>query len=515
MSPAHEADAPQPQNPVQHVYGVAAIALLALAAAGPVLAEVPDRTAAGAADQIPKIAQTLLDRPEAAPQTPSTTQETPAVSEPRLEPGLFEREALTGNWGGLRSRLSDAGVQLGFNYIGETLGNLAGGVRHGWIYEGRFELVLDVDLEKAIGWSGARFHTNAYQIHGRGLTADRTGNLLTASGIEATRATRLYTLWLEQNLFEDRLSLRAGQLAADDEFITSQYAATFVNSTFGWPAITALDLPNGGPAYPLATPGFRVRVSPTEALSLSGAVFNGDPAGRGDGNPQDRNASGTSFRLNDDVFAIVELAYARNQKPSEASSGLPGTFKLGGWYHSGRFPDQRFDVSGLSLADPASSGDPARRGSNFGVYAVIDQMVWRRPDTEDQGLGVFARIAGSPSDRNLVSFYADGGINYKGLVPSREADVLGVAFGYARLSGDARRLDRDAAAFAGTGLPVRDFEAVLEVTYQAQITPWLTVQPDLQYVFHPGGGGANPADPSGASTIHDAFIAGVRAALRL
>src|SRR4051794_6698762 len=90
------------------------------------------------------------------------------------------------------------------------------------------------------------------------------GNLMTASGIEALPSTRLYELWLEQKFFDDTVALRAGQLAADTEFLVSQYATLFVNATFGWPAITAADLPSGGPAYPLATPGIRLKVAPTD-----------------------------------------------------------------------------------------------------------------------------------------------------------------------------------------------------------------------------------------------------------
>src|SRR6266853_1779525 len=92
--------------------------------------------------------------------------------------------------------------------------------------------------------------TIVYQIHGRGLSANYLGNnLLTASNIEASRATRLFDLWLQQQLFGGLLSVRAGQIAADDEFIISQYGANFVNSTFGWPAIPAVNAPSGGPAY--------------------------------------------------------------------------------------------------------------------------------------------------------------------------------------------------------------------------------------------------------------------------
>ena len=59
-----------------------------------------------------------------------------------------------------------------------------------------------------------------------------------------------------------------GQIAADDEFITSQYASIFVNATFGWPDLTSANLPSGGPAYPLATPGVRVKAAFTDALSM-------------------------------------------------------------------------------------------------------------------------------------------------------------------------------------------------------------------------------------------------------
>jgi porin len=423
--------------------------------------------------------------------------------------GLWQRETLTGDWGGMRSALEEKGFQLGVVYTGEALGNPAGGVGHGAIYEGRLETALDVDLEKAAGWTGAAFHVNAYQIHGRGLSANYLGNnLLTASNIEASRATRLFDLWLQQKLFDGALSVRVGQLAADDEFVTSEYGATFVNGTFGWPGLLAADAASGGPAYPLATPGIRVAVMPSDALTLSAAVFNGNPAGPGSGNPQLRDDSGTSFRIGDGAFAIAEAAYARNQDKDAA--GLAATYKLGAFYQRGRFDDLRYDDGGLALADPASSGRPAVRHTHFGFYAVVDQMIWRREAGSDQGLGVFARVMGDPTAANQVAFYADGGVNYKGLLAERPDDVLGVAFAYAGISGEARGADGDTRRFTGTDRPIRDFEAVLEVTYKAQVAPWWTLQPDLQLIFHPGGGIAPPSDTTGSAAIPDALVLGLR-----
>jgi porin len=434
------------------------------------------------------------------------------TGEPSHKGDLWERDVLTGDWHGLRSSLEEKGLALGLNYIGEALGNPAGGVGHGAIYEGRLDTILDLDLEKAVGWAGGTFHVDAYQIHGRGLSLNYlNNNLLTVSGIEALRATRLFDLWLQQTLFDDLLSVRAGQIAVDDEFFISQYAAHFINATFGWPEFMGVNALSGGPVYPLATPGARITLTPSRQLSFSAAVFNGDPAGRGPGNPQERDASGTSFRLGDGAFSIAEAAYARNQEKEAA--GLPATYKLGGYYYTGRFGDPREDDTGRSLADPASSGRPAIRHTHFGFYLVADQMVWRRAGTTDRGLGLFARLAGDPTAGNQINLYADAGIHYRGLLPDRDDDIFGVAVAYAKIGNEARGFDADATRFTGRNRPIRDFEAVLEVTYKAHIAPWWSVQPDLQFIFHPGGNMARPNDPGGTQAIPDALVLGLRSAV--
>jgi porin len=432
--------------------------------------------------------------------------------EPAQAPGLWQRETLTGDWGGWRSALAENGVALGAEYTGDVLANVSGGIRRGAVYAGRLHLAADLDLGKLAGLAGASIHANAFQIHGRGLSPEFLGNLLATSNIEAHPATRLHTLWFQQNGFDDRLSFRAGQLAADDEFIISDTAMTFINGTFAWLPLAASNLPSGGSGYPLAAPGARIAAMPAEDLTFLTAVFGGDPAGKpGDEDPQLHNNSGTTFSLEGGVLVMAEIQYALNHGAD--SGGLPGTYKIGGWYHTGAFDDLRRDNLGLSLADPASSGVAARHRGNRGIYAVADQMVYREPGGEDRGLSLFMRIGGAPADRNPVDFYLDGGAGYKGPIPGRNADVLGLAVGYAHVSGDLQQRDRDARAFSGVATPVADHEAVVEITYIAQIAPWWTVQPDVQFLFHPGGNVAHPGDPTGIATVSDAVVLGVRTAL--
>src|SRR6185437_12343297 len=131
-----------------------------------------------------------------------------------------------------------------------------------------------------IGWNGATTHVTVYQIHDGGFNVEQNvGSIADPSNIDALPTTRLFTAWFEQS-FNDRFSLRVGQLAADDEFILSPTAGGLINGTFGWADMFAANMLNGGPAFPLATPGVRIAVKPTDSVTLQTALFSGDPAGK-------------------------------------------------------------------------------------------------------------------------------------------------------------------------------------------------------------------------------------------
>jgi porin len=409
---------------------------------------------------------------------------------------VFQSPTLTGDWNGARTRLENTGVQLGGDEILETLGNSGG--RSGAVVEGRFELFANLDLDKLLGWQGALFHANAYQIHGQGLTSHDLDNLLTVSNIEARPATRIFALWVQQSFFNDSVSLRVGQIAADDEFFVSQYAPLFINSTFGWPAMLGINLPNGGPAYPVARPGVRARVAVTPRLALSAAVFSGDPRA---------DDSGFDFHMNGDVFAISELAYGMTMFE------LPGTMKLGAWIHSGQFNDQRFDTSHISLADPASSGIAARHRGDYGGYFILDQLLLRKDGTSDSGLGGFFRIGGDPAQRNLIELHMDGGLTWAGPF-GRDNDTVGIGLSYEQVSAAQRDLTLDERRLSGTLPPTPDFESALEISYQAQVASWWIVQPDLQWIIHPGGRVLDLSSPLAAKSA-GTVVLGLRTAVAL
>lgn len=414
----------------------------------------------------------------------------------------LNRPQMTGDWFRCRPGLCDRGLEIFGAYSAEVWGNTTGGLKTGTVYTGALNFGANLDLEKAAGWKGATISTNWLWLSGRDASADLVGNYLTVSNIAGFNTLRLLELWLEQKLFNDKLAIRIGQLAADSEFIISDYGALFINATFGWPPFAYLNMPEGGPAYPMGTLGARVSLEPVDWLKIQSAVFQGDVFA------QNVNRHGFRWRLNAETgyTFLNEVRVHWNHRDDE--SGLPGQFKAGGWAQSGRYADP--------LADSTSSG-------NYGFYAIVDQLLYREPSPvpssdgkstvdpksaksfkapvtpakSDEGLGWFGRIAFTPADRNFNNFYFDTGLTYKGLIPTRDNDTAGIAFGYAQISNGAR------SSIAVDGANPIGAEMVLEFTYQAHITPALSVQPDLQYIINPGCN----------SNLGNALVIGARASV--
>lgn len=412
----------------------------------------------------------------------------------------------------LPNPLQKYGAKFAATYIGEVLGNASGGVKQGAIYEGRLNLALDVDLEKLAGLNKLTFHANMFQIHGDGLSRENLQNFFVVSGIEALPSTRLYEAYFEKQWGEKKVSLKLGQLAADSEFFNTKYTDVFTNSSMGWPAITSLDLPSGGPSPPLAAMGARLLVNVTEQLSVLGGIFDGDQAGPGQGDPQQRNRYGVNFRVNDPPLLLGQIQYAWNNKKGDPN--LAGQIKFGGWRHLGSFADQRFASNGVSLAAPTSRGEPMLLSGDIGGWAVFEQQIYRVPHSDDRGIGIFVRASGAPADRNLIDLYADGGIELVGLDERRPDDKFGIAAGYAHVSKRAQALDADYRALAAPDWPVRSFEGLLTAVYQYQIRDGWTVQPNFQYIIHPGGGAALPSGPLAGKALGNASVFGLRTTLK-
>ena len=450
----------------------------------------------------------------AASQFQSNTNET--ITPFGFMTGISRSAYMLGDMWGLRPWLSQYGISLNISETSEVLGNPTGGIHRGADYDGLTQMSLQLETDKAFHFYGGTFNISGLQIHGRNLSADNLQTLQTASGIEADRATRLWEVWYQQKfLEEDRLDIKIGQQSLDQEFMVSQEALLFVNTMFGWPMVPSADMPGGGPAYPLSALGVRFRARPIDSLTALVGVFSGSPAPNTDPDSQVANPSGVSFPVNNGALVIAELQYSYpsvgSMVSADQSSALSGTYRIGFWYDSEKFDDLEEDDTGGSLANPLTDNNPYQHHGNYAFYAVMYQMLWNDPkdSDSDRTINFFARAMGTPlEDRNLIDFSLNAGLTFHEPIRGRDDDTLGIGMGYAKVSDRLAAFEREQNFYTPGSGPIQTGETFVELTYQYEITPWCNVQPDLQYVFNPGGGISNPNSPG--QNVKDELVLGIR-----
>jgi len=377
----------------------------------------------------------------------------------------------TGDWNNNRPLIAENGVDFIATYTSQVWGNLSGGRKTGCAYVGLLEFGLNVDLEKAIGWHGASFRTTWIWTHGSQPSLSLVGSNFAISGIEGSSSLRALDIWLQQTFCSDLLALRAGLFNADEEFTTSDNAALFQNAGFGWPLLLNGNYADNAPAYPYATPGIYLAAGRDEGWKFETSFMQGNAYSA----TANRHNFEWNFNRYDGFFLLNELQY-RNTKWR-----LPGTYKVGAILDSGYVADS--DGTGEVWGD-------------FVAYAIADQMLYREEDEGDeaQGLSWFGRAGLAPPDRGSVNVYVDTGFVYAGPWPGRDNDAAGLGFAWAQMPASAARyLDGGNAGL----------EMAFEATYKAQLTPWFSIQPDLQYIVQPGG----------STALGNALVAGLSVSL--
>lgn len=379
---------------------------------------------------------------------------------------------LLGDWGGARQTLSDHGVDTEITYTADIIGNTSGGVKESTRALDNLDVIINIDAEKLVGWEGGSASIYLLNNNGGRPDADLVGSAQGIDNIEVPRsATRLYEAWIQQNVLDDRLSVRAGLYDLNSEFYATDPADLFLHSTYGIGSEIAASGQNGPSIFPFTSVGVRIKVQPTPEFYIQSAVLDGVP---GDTD----KLRGTHFQFGGDEGALIvaEAGYVQG-----GDENPEGKIALGGWYYTQPFADF---VTGSEE-------------HSYGYYIIADHMLYHEPGSEDQGIVAFARFGIANGDVNPFNYAWSTGLVYTGIFPGRDEGQLGFGINGVHNSDTFR----DAAVIAGA--PLDSAETALELTYSDNITPWLTVQPDVQYIINPG------TDPA----LDNALVVGARAAV--
>jgi porin len=327
------------------------------------------------------------------------------------------------------------------------------------------------DAQSGIAWKA---RVSALGLFGEGPTSRHIGDLLAASNSEGYESARLYATWIEAE--SGAWNFRTGLLLADEEFAGTESGGALLNSSFGWPAFISANTVNTGPAFFVAAPGARVRVTFSENSALQVGVYDGDTFDSPTGDPT-VNKHGLHNRLSRDqgAFVIGEIAHQLNEHTGA---------KFGAWLHTADFADVYRDAAGRSFTRAGT--DPRNHGQNYGGYLSLEHAAGAKAG-EPGAVALHVRTGFAPADRNALGWVIDAGARWQGPLPGRPQDYFAVGFAHAEHSGDFSRAAREADPTS----PAPDFEQVIELAYGIQFTEKFTLQPDLQYIRHPGGSRAN------------------------
>jgi porin len=374
----------------------------------------------------------------------------------RLGEHLTQSPRLLGDTGGARSALEEYGVSLQLFY-----NNFFGAkVRGGAIPEsthrdsGSYDLLTRIDLEELVRVRGLEVLLHVKGNHGANVNPDVEALSDPIDDADGDHPIYVAQLWAQQGFLDDRMRLRVGYL--DQQTILDRNA--FANNEDRQFMAAALD---NNPVVPLPIGlGVTLLLNPKPWLALTLGTADAD-------NIPSRAGFDTFF---DDATSLMFYAEAGVHFELGGPHGpLPGHYRIGAF----RDGTER---SVFGQTDPATGESLVARGSP-GAYLSFDQFVYRERVDSDEGLGLFARFGWVDPDVNAVSLFWSFGFEYRGALPGRGQDGIGLGVHQQRGS-DVYRNTVDADFHAETGL---------ELYYRLRLLPWLELTPDLQYIHAPGG----------------------------
>lgn len=308
-------------------------------------------------------------------------------------------------------------------------------------------LAADVSLDKAVGWKGARLF-----VHGIAATGGEpnllAGTLQGINNIEVVdNRVRLFQAYLEQDLAVLPGSLLVGLSDLNAEFYVNDAAALLIAPAFGIGSELSASGPNGPSIFPSTALAARLKLEAGRHGYAQFGVFNAEA-----GVPGERG--GIRKPLDKGALLIGEAGWMGR-----------GKLAAGIWTYTRKQDDIR-------LTGP--HGAPVRQRARGG-YVLVEQPLVERGDAS---VIAFARAGVSDGRTTPFSGGWQAGLLATGVLPGRPAGQLSLGLNQAFLSARYRGNAADA------GEPAGRRETGLELTYADALAPWLSLQPDFQYVWN-------------------------------
>lgn len=359
---------------------------------------------------------------------------------------------------------SKPAITLEAVYTADLWQNTRGGLRRDNVYLDNLDLVATVDAEQALGLAGTNITVSGLYNNRNTLSDTIIGDAQVICNIDTDGSLRLYEAWVEHDFGSG--AIKGGLIDLNSEFDVNETGALFVSSSHGIGPDFSQIGDNGPSIFPIPGLAALAKVNVSSKFKLRAGIFEGIP---GDVDRPRR----TAVRLdrNEGHLLVGEAEW----QPWQDARIVLGF--------------RRLSSRDANLSDPSSGP----RRAQIGGHALIEGPIAQVGEGTLRG---FARIGLADPDAHDIAQFFGAGMAFSGplLGGEQHREQLGLAIGVIRNS------TRFSLEQAVVGSPVDRREAAIELTYRIQATPWLALQPDVQYIVNPG---TNP-------TLRDALAVGLR-----
>lgn len=343
-------------------------------------------------------------------------------------------------------------VEWGASYIADALGVVDGGADRDTALMARADAWADID-GATFDAPDVSFHIDVMATHGPDFSGKAVGDFQTVSNVQAETRPHVYEAWAQWRVTPG-LALKAGQIDLNGEFDVQEIGSLFLNSAHGIGPDFSQSGRNGPSIFPMTATALVALIGRDDGVKTRVGVFDALAGARHDPRLPAVRLPGTTGAL---LVGEIEVPLGAGQ------------LQVGAWTYTSRF-------------DAIAPGKSRARSQ--GAYALVEGPL-------HGALSGWVRVGLADARTNPVAVALGGGL----ALDIRDARV-GLAIAQVRAGGPLRR----------TLLPAghaRRAETAIELTVAHNLANWISVQPDVQYVVHPGW------DPA----LRNALVAGLRLAL--
>ncbi|WP_107692470.1 carbohydrate porin [Nitrosospira sp. Nsp2] len=416
---------------------------------------------------------------------PSSAQ---AVDVPPLGGDIRSRSRLTGNWNGLRDELGKKGVVLDTDLLLTPQGIMSGGKGTDAGIWGTAIYTLNVDTDKLGLWPGGFFKFQGMSTFGHSVLGN-TGAIVPPNEAWLFPGLNQPASGLMNATFTQFLSPKVGLVAGKInilDLITGTFAGDYRTQFLN----TGINLPMAFALTPISAFGGGTILLPTQNITLMAMAVDANGTAT-------NNDVGKAFENGTTVLAagkvtIKPFGLVGNQSVTGMWSDksrlslIQDPSNVGRGLLTERYPRlaapgpllqgiiERYAPELLVPVQPAN-----REDSTWAIAYGFDQYLWQPAGDPKRGIGVFFNFGTTDGRANPIQYSYNMGIVGNGVVPGRPRDTLGLGWARTQFSDNFAPLLR---ARLPLGL---EHEDAIEIYYNASITPWLNLTPDLQ-IIEPG-----------------------------